>query len=158
MCNYRTAREGIRAAALVLGIKVSNVHFFNNNEVNGKKINAFFSSKKYEVFFNEVWLQNADWIEIIITCFHESRHAFQYEVIKNKYKGNLIIKNEVKELWEKEMNFYKSVLDNNEDDFYLMQDIEVDAIVFAHIMIIKYFDINKFITKSKKQKAKDKMK
>ena len=76
--------------------------------------------------FNEAWLESVEWLEVMVTCFHESRHAFQHEIINDRYNGNIKIDSATKELWLKETNDYKSRYNDSSDEYYLIQDLELD--------------------------------
>lgn len=96
------------------------MHFFVNQDINNKGINAVFLRDDNIVGFNETWLNSVEWLEIMVTCFHESRHAFQHEVINDRYNGNIKIDTVTKELWTKETNDYKSRFNDSSDDVYLI--------------------------------------
>jgi len=98
--------------------------------------------------FNEAWLESVEWLEVMVTCFHESRHAFQHEIINDRYNGNIKIVSATKELWLKETNDYKSRFNDSYDEYYLIQDLEIDAIAFAHKMMLEHFGVKTVIPKA----------
>ncbi|ABX81550.1 hypothetical protein A9268_07025 [Acholeplasma laidlawii] len=54
------------------------------------------------MIFNEDWLAEVPWIEVMVTCFHETRHAYQAYSVKNRI-------NESKETltkWGNDFNTY----------------------------------------------------
>lgn len=77
MDNYQIAINGTKLAAQILGIETPDVQFFYNQNITKKGINSMFMKDKYIIAFNEEWIEQANPLEIQITCFHESRHAFQ---------------------------------------------------------------------------------
>lgn len=91
MDNYQIAIDGISLAARILGIETPDVQFFYNQNYTDKGINSIFLKDKYIIAFNEEWIELANPMEIQVTCFHESRHAFQWKVITGAYKGTEII-------------------------------------------------------------------
>lgn len=152
MDNFEVAISGVALAARILNIKTPDVRFFNDLELNKKGINAAFLKEKMIIAFNEVWISSANILEIQTTCFHETRHVFQYLVVSGKYKGKEIIEQATINTWRQDMENYENpsgVLENDED--YLTQDIEIDAIVFAHQQMIKHFKVKTVIPKSVKE-------
>jgi len=145
MDNYEIAMTGVEIASKILGIKTPEVRFFVNEYINNKGINAVFLRDDNIVGFNETWLNSVELLEVMVTCFHESRHAFQHEVINARYSGSIKIDSATKELWTKETNDYKSRLNDSSDDVYLIQDLELDAIAFAHKMMLEHFEIKTII-------------
>lgn len=96
------------------------------------------------VKFNESWVKNSHWTEVAITVFHELRHAYQGNCIMNKTRETY----EVLAKWEYEMNNYIMPSGNNneiDDEVYLKQAIEIDAIMFAHKMMLEHFSIKTVI-------------
>lgn len=85
-------------------------------------------------------------LEIQITCFHESRHAFQWKVITGVYNGAEVVDSIIVQKWKDEMNNYnqptkKDILEEE----YLKQEIEIDAITFAHKMMLEHFGVKTVI-------------
>lgn len=85
-------------------------------------------------------------MEIQVTCFHESRHAFQWKVIIGEYNGTEVVDSITIQKWKKEMNEYSQPTKKDiPEEEYLMQEIEIDAIAFAHKMMLEYFGVKTFI-------------
>jgi hypothetical protein len=145
MDNYEIAMTGVEIASRFLGIKTPQVRFFVNEDINNKGINAVFLRNDNIIGFNDTWLESVEWLEVMVTCFHESRHAFQHEVINDRYSGNIKIDSGTKNLWIKETNDYKSKFNDSTDDVYLIQDLELDAIAFAHKMMLEHFEVKTII-------------
>lgn len=145
MDNFDIAITGVKIASKILEINTPDVRFFVNEEINNKGINAVYMRNDNIIGFNELWLESVEWLEVMVTCFHESRHAFQHEVINDKYKGNIEIDSMTKQLWIKETNEYKSKFSDIPDNVYLMQDLEIDAIAFAHKMMLDHFEVKTVI-------------
>ena len=145
MDNYEIAMTGVEIASKILVIKTPKVRFFVNDDINKKDINAVFLRNDNIIGFNETWLESVEWLEVMVTCFHEARHAFQDEVINNRYINNIKVDSTTKELWVKETKEYKSKFMNSSDETYLMQDMEIDAIAFAHKMMLEHFEVKTII-------------
>ncbi|MFH1693342.1 MAG: hypothetical protein ABH890_03560 [Bacillota bacterium] len=146
MDNFEVAMSGVALAARILNIKTPDVQFFNDKKYNEKGINAVFLKDKMIIAFNEIWISSANILEIQTTCFHETRHVFQYLVVSGKYKGKEIIEQARINTWKKDMENYEKpsgVLEN--DDDYLKQHIEIDAIAFAHHYMNQIFHVKTII-------------
>jgi len=93
-------------------------------------ISAMFISSPYCTVQNGLWLVQTNPIEIFITICHEMRHAYQYMIVKDQDGSNDISK------WKAEFDHYCSP----QDEGFLEQEIEIDAIAFAHNMTLKIFN------------------
>ena len=75
-----------------------------------------------------------------MTCFHETRHAYQYHCIKT----NSIEDEETIKIWKREFEGYNKPSGKNtptDDSPYLKQAIEIDAIAFAYQQMKELFDV-----------------
>jgi hypothetical protein len=99
------------------------------------------------IAFNENWVENVkNNMEIMITCFHETRHAFQYQVINGDYMGTETVDKDTIDMWKSEFTQYhrpSGEIENDND--YLYQDIEIGAISFAHKMMLEHFKVKTII-------------
>ena len=85
-------------------------------------------------------------MEILITCFHESRHAYQWKVINREYTGTEDVESHTIQKLKDEMSNYNSPTKKDiPEEEYLKQAIEIDAIAFAHKMMLEHFDIKTVI-------------
>ena len=91
MDNYEQAIKGVEFASKILQIRTPEVRFFTNEEINNRHVNALYKDHDNIIAFNEQWLKTVNNIEVQVACFHESRHAFQYEVVNGIYRGYLQI-------------------------------------------------------------------
>ncbi len=146
MDNYEVAINGTTLAARILGIETPDVQFFYNQDMTEKGINSIFLKERYIIAFNEEWIDQADPMEIQVTCFHETRHAFQWKLITGEYKGESNIDSKTIQIWKEEMNSYNSPTKKDiPEEEYLRQKIEIDAIAFAHLQMNELFEINTII-------------
>lgn len=146
MDNYQIAINGTKLAAQILGIETPDVQFFYNQNITKKGINSMFMKEKYIIAFNEEWVEQANPMEIQITCFHESRHAFQWKVILGKYSGTEVVDPITVKKWKNEMNNYNQpTKKDTPEEEYLKQAIEIDAVAFAHRMMLEYFNVKTII-------------
>jgi len=154
MDNYQVAINGTGLAARILDIETPHVQFFYNRDMTEKGINSIFLKEEFIIAFNEEWIKQANPTEIQVTCFHESRHAFQWECIKGEYQGEQNIDPSLVQIWKKEMSDYTQPtrIDIPEED-YLNQEIEIDAIAFAHKMMLEHFELKTVIPNSIKVKS-----
>ncbi|AUD62680.1 hypothetical protein BK010_03415 [Tenericutes bacterium MO-XQ] len=140
MDNYKVAINGTKLAAQILGIDTPDVQFFYNKDLTGKGINSIFLKEDYIIAFNEEWVEQANPMEIQVTCFHESRHAFQWKCINEDGPSNVELS--TLQIWKKEMNEYSQPTKKDiPEEEYLMQEIEIDAIAFAHKMMLEHFGL-----------------
>jgi hypothetical protein len=75
-----------------------------------------------------------------VTCFHETRHAYQYHCIKT----NSIEDEETIKILKSEFEGYNKPSNTNDsknDESYLKQAIEIDAIAFAYHQMKELFDV-----------------
>ena len=120
--------------------------FFYNRDLTNKGINSIFLKNKYVIAFNEEWIEQANPMEIQVTCFHESRHAFQWKVITGVYTGTEVIDLMTIYKWKDEMSNYNSPTKKDiSEEEYLKQTIVIDAIAFAHKMMLEHFEVKTFI-------------
>ena len=78
-----SAISSVRIAEKILGIDNSlEVVFKNSQYFSEKDISAVFVKEGYYIVFNNSFLENASLLEIMITGFHETRHAYQYMQIE----------------------------------------------------------------------------
>jgi hypothetical protein len=77
MNNYEVAINGVKIIAKILNIPVPHLSFFDPNELSNKEITGMYVFESDELLFNDAWVSKSTWIEVIITAFHETRHAYQ---------------------------------------------------------------------------------
>jgi len=146
MDNYEVAINGMTLAARILGIETPDVQFFYNEDLTKKGINSIFLKERYIIAFNEEWIEQANPMEIQVTCFHETRHAFQWKLIAREYQGVSNIDSKTILIWKEEMNSYNSPTKKDiPEEEYLRQKIEIDAIAFAHIQMKKTYNVKSLI-------------
>ena len=158
MDNYEVTIRSTNLAAHILGIDVPDVQFFKDNDLTKKGINSVFIKDKYIIAFNEEWVEQANPMEIQITCFHETRHAFQWKCIIGEYSGDININPETIDVWNTEMsNYNQPTCKDIAEEFYLKQKIEIDSIAFAHKMMLEYFQVKTIIPYSIKEEVLNKV-
>jgi hypothetical protein len=146
MDNYEVAINGTTLAARILGIETPDVQFFYNQDMTEKGINSIFLKERNIIAFNEEWIEQANPMEIQVTCFHETRHAFQWKLIQGEYQGDCNIDSKTIQIWKEEMNSYNSPTKKYiPEEEYLRQKIEIDAIAFAHFQMNELFEISTII-------------
>jgi len=122
------------------------VQFFYNQNYSKRGINSVFLKEKYIIAFNEEWIEQASLLEIQITCFHETRHAFQWKCINGECLEDKAVDPEIVDIWKSEMyNYNQPTSKDIPEEFYLKQKIEIDAIAFAHYQMKKLFEVKTVI-------------
>jgi len=99
------------------------VYFAIGSDFPNPEISSIYRHKDNEILFNEDWINRSNELEILVTAFNETRHAYQYHCIKTKSREDI----ETIIDWEKEFNQYLSPSgkNNTESDIdYLKQSIE----------------------------------
>lgn len=144
MDNFETAINGVKIISKILNIPEPPVSFFNPVEVSNNEITGMYLFESDEIIFNEEWVKRSPWIEVIVTAFHETRHAYQGYCIRTKSIESIdtLVK------WENEtLNYVRPSGKNNDiDDYcYLNQSIEIDAIAFTHKKIFEFFNVKSVI-------------
>src|SRR5690554_5309684 len=159
MDNFELAMMGVKIASKILHINAPEVRFFIDKNSDERSINAVFNPELYVIAFNENWLDTVENnLEVMVTCFHESRHAYQYNVVNGLYQGKDAINGDTKNQWKQEFKSYHSGSGvPSKDSKYLVQDNEIDAIAFAHKMMLEYFEVKTIIPESIKEKVKTKL-
>ena len=138
MNNFDTALIGIQATSKILNITLPEVYFASGSDFPNPEISSIYRHKDNEIIFNEDWINKSNELEILVTAFHETRHAYQYHCIKTKSIEDI----ETINVWEKEFNQYTSPSGKNtpkSDIDYLKQSIEIDAIAFAYHQMKELF-------------------
>jgi len=136
--NKRVARFGVTFASKELGIHPSKVDFVPSVLFGQTTITAMYLPDHNTILFNENWLEGAKPEEVLMTAFHETRHAYQKSQIDGMYN---LIQNEGPETiakWKHEFELYYRPTDEYRNDpGYLEQEIEKDAIAFSQMWLRK---------------------
>jgi|LSQX01.1.fsa_nt_gb hypothetical protein len=143
---------GVRIVSELLNFPTPELYIIEETKLPNKEITAIYSFKNNEIIFNEDWINRSEWIEVLITVFHEMRHAYQGYCVRTKTRESA----ETLKLWEDEINGYTMPSGNNnevDDQNYLTQAIEVDAIAFAHWIVKKELDLKTIIPEVIKEKV-----
>jgi len=89
MNNIDTALIGIQAASKILNITPPEVYFAGGSYFPNPEISSIYRHKDNEIIFNEDWINRSNELEIMVTAFHETRHAYQYHCIKTKSREDI---------------------------------------------------------------------
>lgn len=147
MADLNVAIKGVKIASLALNIPSPEVYFISKDELPNAEITGIFINNDYQVIFDEEWVINTSEIEVLITCFHETRHAYQSYSIKQ----NINEPQDLLEKWAYEKSNYigpSGLSDESADYEYLSQDIEVDAIAWTHYQIKELLNLKTVIPKN----------
>jgi len=131
-------KKAIKYAAEDLIINNPEIIYWDQLRFPQKCITSMYLPNEKVIVFNIDWLKKADIADILIVCFHEVRHAYQWNEIKTS-KNTLNKTNEDAKtviLWEQEFNNYLQPNTSTKDYNYEKQAIETDAINYA-IKLIK---------------------
>lgn len=140
MKSYKTISIGVQAASKILNIKEPEVYFKPYTDFSNPNISSMYLKSRNAIVFSDNLLECANELEILTTCFHETRHAYQYHCIKT----NSIEDEESIKIWKREFEGYNKPSNTNDsknDESYLKQAIEIDAIAFAYQQMKELFDV-----------------
>lgn len=154
MDNFQVAIAGVKIASKVLKIEDINVEFLEKSYFPNPEINAVFLKENLTIVFNEDWIINTSFLEIMVAAFHEARHVYQYmqiakpRIMKNKENAEVI------KQWTVDFEKYVKPYSNpNSENDYFNQTVEIDAIAFSKFLLNKLFEVNVIIP----EKIKDKV-
>lgn len=158
--KQNAAIASVRITEKILGIKNSiEVVFKDDQYFNDTEISAVFLKEGYYIVFNNAYLENASIIEIMITGFHEVRHAYQYMQIEYgqklpfKYKDSQLT---IKE-WKKDFDNLKLPSEMSREE-YLNSPTEIDAIAFSYYLADKLLKVKQIIPDEIKKKVLNRVK
>ncbi len=144
MNNEKILYAGAQIVSKILTFPIPKLYIIEEKNLPDKEITGLYSFIDDEIIFNEDWIMRSDWIEVIITAFHEMRHAYQGYCIRTNTRES----EETLKVWKEETSNYKMPSGTNKeinDQSYLNQEIEIDAIAFAHWLVKEKFDLKTVI-------------
>lgn len=128
----------VSIASKILEIEKPEVDFVDSEFLHSSSITSMYVPNHNLILFNQDWLSVAKLDEVVLTAFHETRHAYQKAQIdgipylKQKENPETIAK------WKQEFDAYYRPSDEYVDDpEYLEQEIEKDAIAFSQMWLRK---------------------
>lgn len=124
--------KSVAYASKILGIKKVDVEFVSSDFIGGKTITSMYLPEHNLILFNQDWLTIAKLEDVILTAFHETRHAYQKAEIDGVPN---LISNESQDtikIWKTEFdNYYRPNDEIVNEPKYVEQEIEKDAVLFA---------------------------
>ena len=144
MSKFDLVRKAVQVASKLLDIPEPKIDLFYKTELLDTEITGVFKKENYSLFLNNKWVSVSSDIEIIITTFHEVRHAYQYYCIVNEINHTRQVLEEWKDNFD---NYISPTLNEDSDEKYLTQPIEKDAILWTHNIVLELFEIKTVIPK-----------
>ena len=135
-----TVFVGVDTASKILKIQSLEVYFNPPTDFSNPNVSSMYLKSRNTIVFNEKWLESANELEILTTCFPETRHAYQYYCIQSNSRED----QETINTWKREFEGYSKPSNTNKpknDELYLIQAIEIDAIAFAYHQMKELFDV-----------------
>ena len=127
-----TIVKSVANASKMLGIKKVDVDFVSSNFIGGKTITSMYLPDHNLILFNQDWLTIAKLEDVIMTTFHETRHAYQKSQIDGIPND---INNELQEaikIWEIQFeNYFKPNDESDTEPKYVEQKIVKDAVGYS---------------------------
>ena len=121
---------GVQIAAKLLEIPAPQITYISQSQLPNPTITAMYLQETKEILFNEDWVAQANWLEVIATSFHECRHAYQHFCVTTNSREDESTRNQ----WSTELaSYFQPDTDKPQelDINYLHQNIEVDAIEYT---------------------------
>jgi hypothetical protein len=144
--NQQAALMGVKIACELLHISGVSTDFFGEDFFEKKQVSSLFIPKIYKIVFNTLWLERAEIEEVLVSAFHETRHAYQKTSVDYGKLYDCKEKKEIIDIWNQEFKDYNNPKDGNPcNESYLQQLIEIDAIAFSHLLMLKLFTLKTVI-------------
>ncbi|HOI47104.1 MAG TPA: hypothetical protein PLR26_05170 [Bacilli bacterium] len=147
MNNFDVIIAAVKIVEKSLNFPAPELFIIERSKLPNSEITGMYKYDSNKIIFSKDWILRSHWTEVIITVFHEMRHAYQGYCIRTQSRET----KETLDKWEFEtVNYIMPSGKNNEtdDEAYLKQEIEIDAIVFAHKMMIEHFELKTIIPSS----------
>lgn len=84
MDNFDVIISAVRIVEKVLNFHAPELFIIEQNQLPNSEITGMYRFDDNEIIFNEDWVLRNDWTEVIITAFHEMRHAYQGYCIRTQ--------------------------------------------------------------------------
>lgn len=137
---------GVQIAAKLLKIPSPQITFISQFQLPNPTITAMYLQETKEIIFNENWVIQANWLDVVATSFHECRHAYQHYCVSTSSSEN----KSTRDTWAAELSGYFQPNADKPQEYdvdYLQQSIEVDAIAFTHLQMKNLFNTETSIPK-----------
>ena len=135
---------GVHFASKVMNIPAPLISFIRRSQLPNPEITAMYLPESKSILFNEDWVIHRNELEVMATCLHECRHAYQHYCVLTKSREDEATRTQ----WAKEFTVYfQPNWDKSQevDVDYLYQSIEVDAIIFTHHQMMNLFQVKTVI-------------
>ena len=138
MMFEKVACNAVKYASGLMNIGMPDVEFVDSRIFRSTTITSMYLPHINLILFNLDWLSKSKVEEVILTAFHECRHAYQKAQISRDSSVQIRESEETIMKWEKEMNHYYRPKDGYQNDpMYLQQEIELDAVRFSNQLLLK---------------------
>ncbi|HHX67584.1 MAG TPA: hypothetical protein GX708_05950 [Gallicola sp.] len=156
LCNVISL---VNIAEKILGIEDTlEIVFKDKSYFRNSDISAVFITNGLYIVFNISFIVVATIPEILITCLHEVRHAYQYMQVN--YRNNLQFKykenNDIIKQWMYDFENPKDISEMTRIE-YLNRPTEIDAIAFSSYLADKLLNVKQVIPDEIKDKVKSRI-
>lgn len=138
---------GVQIAAKLLEIPNPKISYIAQSQLPNPTITGMYLQETKEILFNEDWVAQANWLEVIATSFHECRHAYQHYCVTTNSREDV----DTRIQWSTELaNYFQPDTDKpQENDVdYLQQSVEIDAVIFTHNEMKRLFSVTTQLPKN----------
>lgn len=84
MDNFDVVISAVRIVEKILNFPTPKLFIIEQNKLPNSEITGMYKFDNNEIIFNEDWVLRSDWTEVIITVFHEMRHAYKGYCIRTQ--------------------------------------------------------------------------
>lgn len=103
-------------------------------------LTAMYLPEHHAILMNQRWIAAAKPAEVLLTLFHEFRHAYQAEAVRGQAKLEDGLDLTVLKRWDYELAHpVQPDADHEDDPNYMNQSIERDAVEFAKRTLNVFF-------------------
>jgi hypothetical protein len=75
--NFYVVISAVRIVEKILNFPAPELFIIEQNQLPNSEITGMYKFNDNEIIFNEDLVLRSDWTGVIITAFHEMRHAYQ---------------------------------------------------------------------------------
>lgn len=152
MTNLAFVIKAVHEACEQLNIPTPTVTYAHDVDVLNPAETAYFNVLDYGIYFNPLWIDNANPQEVLLSAYIQVRFAYQqYAIEYGVYEPS-----DVLTIWQKEKRIYlepKIVFEDEMDLDYIRQAYVLDAIAYGHFMLLNRHDTVSMIPQDIKEEV-----
>ena len=91
MDNFDVIISAVRIVEKILNFPAPELFIIEQKQLPNSEITGMYKFDDNEIIFNEDWVLRSDCTEVIITAFHEMRHAYQGYCIRTQSRELMVV-------------------------------------------------------------------